>query len=287
MNSRNTPNSEAVSFELVTHEWVDSGLLPVSLSRAGFGGSLSLLYEANRISEALGVPKVSVSASRRQTWLQLLAAKFEFSPDKKWPSYPSDVYGLEGLQAHSTLRLLSYPGLLSFRDEESIWSDTVIEETALFLNSILGRKTVLFATKFQVGKPKLGDFPQDQWLPILRELTNHYNVLVLGSSPTRKSFGDVGVVFLEDLLSLPAQVELVSNQSLPLIGDASGFFSPAIWHRGAYLCFKDPNYDEVEMRDEHAGGNQLLVGSGTQYLIRKQPTLNAVHDFLSEAYHGN
>lgn len=287
LKSSRIPNLDLVSFDRAKRIWVESGVLPVVLSSAGFGGALSLLCEANRISEALEIPEVLVISSSASTWLHALASKFEISRHARWPSYPWDVNEVNSFHAHSTLRLLRCPELNAFPGENSIWSESVIDDAAIFMDSVVVGKTVLFATKFQEGKRRVGDFPHEQWMPILRQLTQSYKVLVLGSNPTREFFEDLKVVFLADTLSLPAQAQLVSSQTIPLIGDASGFFSAAIWHRGAYLCFKDPNYDEAEMMEEHGGENQLHVGSGAQYLIRNQPTLEVVNEFLRKANHGN
>lgn len=283
MNSEESTDRDSVPFELAKCIWVESGALPVSLSGASFGGTLSLLYEASRIAEALGIPKILFSSCGTQAWFQSLAKKFEYSTHVMRPSYPSDLNEMSMFPSHSTLRLLNYPELFSRQSEESIWSDSVIEETSRFLGSIVSSKAVLFATKFQNGMRRLGDFPHEQWVPILQRLAETHNIFILGSNPTRDPFAKLRVTFLADRISLAAQVELVSSSTLPLIGDASGFFSASIWHRGAYLCFKDPRYDFAEMELEHNGMTALHVGGSSQYLVRDLPSIVWVNRFLKEA----
>lgn len=263
--------------------WAEQGHLDLNLDGANFGGSLALLFEASRLSTSFNIHTVRYLSIQERSWFGGLSSRFERVQEISWPSYPDHIVGLSSVDAHSTLRLANEPLLSSTPIGSSIWSQSIFEEVERFIKSESSQNPILFATKFTMDKPKVGDFSFQHWSGILEALSISRSIFVLGSDPHRQAFGDLQVVFLEDRLSMSAQIELASREVFPLIGDASGFFSAGIWHSRPYLCFKDPQYDVAEMEREHNGAMALNVAGSAQYLVRGRPSIAAVRQFLEEA----
>lgn len=283
MHSSESFESESVSLTRGIEIWVSQGHLSLLLGSANFGGVLALLYEASRLAKASGIQKILFFSGKKLTWLTSLSNRFEQSAVQEWPSYPTHIDGLGDYSPHSTLRLAKEATLVGVVDTPSVWNSDIVHEVNRFIEAEEHRSPILFATKFSVNNPELGDFCRENWTQVLKRLAISRPIMVLGSDPDRQAFSGLEVIFLDDHLTFAAQIELASRNTFPLIGDASGFFSAAIWQSRPYLCFKDLDYDAHEMREEHNGVDKLKVACPHQLLIRSAPKSAIIDLFLREA----
>lgn len=275
--------NEPIPLSRGIEKWVGQGSLSLSLAGANFGGTLALLYEALRLSEVNGIQQIRYFLGKEWSLLDNLSRKFDRLGVPEWPSYPTHIEGMNSCASHSTLRLAKEASLTAVFEAPSVWSHRVLDEVKRFIDAETQRGAILFATKFSTNDRELGVFNAEKWARVLDRLSASYTVMVLGTVPDRQAFSGLDVVFLADFLTTAAQIELAARDTYPLIGDASGFFSAGIWHNRPYLCFKDPDYDASEMREEHDGVDQLKVASSNQLLIRGFPSDVVVDRFLQEA----
>jgi|GEM_PF-2008403 len=271
------------NIEEVVNSWQENGSIPIDLRGVTLGGALAVLYEAYSWAKAQSIPLVEVRFGDKYAWLKSRLNSTFIETGRDSPLvYPSVIESFSRFAAHSTLRYLSQRGEYLSNLSTDIWDVFTVENVDKFLSANLSKSTILLSFRFQQKTPSLGDFDSMLWRPIIDRLANSHKLLVLGTEIPRGEFTGETISFAEDSLDLAQQIELISRDIFPLIGDANGLFTARIWSEIPYLCFKNQDYDNAEMLQEHDGHDRLWIGHSRQKLIRGLASTKIIEKYLQE-----
>jgi hypothetical protein len=273
--------------EAAFNSWQGQASVPIDLRGVTTGGALALLYEAQAIAQSLSIPYVEVRYGEEFGWLKSKLNSTFIETHKESPMvYPSAVKSFSSFAAHSTLRYLSQRGLNMSNLSNDIWDSSTRECVDQYIAENSSYSPLLLSFRFRQQIPSRGDFASGSWRSIFERLRKSHRLLVLGTQVPRGEFEREAVSFAEDSLDLAQQIALMSRSDFPLIGEANGLFSARIWSEIHYLCFKNKDYDQPEMLEEHDGHYRLRVGQNKQLFIRDVPSYSWIEQYLREVADG-
>ena len=271
------------NIEAVVDSWQEKGSIPVDLRGVTLGGALAILYESSSWAKAQSIPFVEVKFGEKFSWLRSKLNSTFIETEKESPlEYPLALNSFSRFAAHSSMRYLAQRGDYLSDLSTDIWDSFTKATVDKFLIGNSSKSQVLLSFRFQQGLPSRGDFSSELWRPIFNRLSANHKLTILGTEVPRGELAGQPVSFAEDTLDLPQQIELVSRPHFPLVGEANGFFSARIWSAIPYLCFKEKEYDQEEMLEEHDGKDRLRIGNSKQSFIRDSPSLKVIEKYLQE-----